>query len=166
MIQHRTQRGTVGTILGLEAMHNPDCDIAAVQWLAVPWFTSAGICSTYVYLIKVYIRIEKDIIFSHSNIEAIVVQILGLSGLLNGLVSVRDALKACEGMTKYLARSQLYSSTVYWVKKIKKYFGEWRFWVVFGLPVVWSGWKLEEIQPETFPDLPIHPKTLDFHQKT
>ena len=35
-----------------------------------------------------------------------------------------------------------------------------------GLPVVGFGPKLEEMNPRTFPDLPICPRTLDFDQKT
>ena len=35
-----------------------------------------------------------------------------------------------------------------------------------GRPAVGFGPKLEEMNPRTFPDLPIRPRTLDFDQKT
>mgnify|MGYP003330776300 CR=1 FL=1 len=35
-----------------------------------------------------------------------------------------------------------------------------------GRPAVGFGPKLEEMNPRTFPDLPICPRTLDFDQKT
>ena len=35
-----------------------------------------------------------------------------------------------------------------------------------GRPAVGFGPKLEEMNPRTFPDLPIYPRTLDFDQKT